>query len=260
MDSTCPAVAGYGHAHGNMALIVPRFKGRLGGEEASMFGLSCYGGEQWTELFLTAPEPLAELKKGDYVDAEIIVMPYGPPHAGFGPAERQRVLYGSKAQTSQAICGEKRADFPARFKADARGFAEFNVEHGADWTPLLVEGFKSHRAPMLWEELGGAWMLHDQQVRGNDWYQTYRAADGSIGFVFVVKLRPDMTHRYVVTQAPHATGVTTRNGFAVVEGGPMDFLSPVPFDGLDCQPVPDAPVYRCRGAAEQAVQSGGVTN
>ena len=105
---------------------------------------------------------------------------------------------------------------------------------------------------MLWEQAGPDWLFHDQQILGNDWYQSYQASDGTIGFALAVKLRPDMRHRYVVSVALGATAITQRNGFVTVQGGPMDFIAPRRFAGLDCVPLDGTDLLRCTGSAGSA--------
>lgn len=251
LGAAYPFAAAYPHKHGNMAFFVNRFEGVLGGEPVEQFGLSCFGGKSWTELFLTAPREITRLEKGDWFDAHLFVMPHGSSDTDYRPAERQRALYGEQIAKVTVAHGERLNAFPARIKADSRGFAQFTLEDGDNWIPLLVEGFDSHKAPMLWERRG-SWLFHDQQVHGNDWYQSYRAEDGSVGYVFVVKVRPGQTHDYLVTTVPSATAITQRNGYVTVEGGPMDFLSPVPFDGLTCTEVPGTELFRCVGDAARA--------
>jgi hypothetical protein len=246
-----PFVAGYAHKNGNLAFFINRFEGVLGGQKVDSFGLSCRGGKEYTEFFLTAPGGITQLEKGDHIEAHLFVMPYGNADSDYRPAEKQRELYGKGLATVEMKHGTAFPGYPRRLKADPRGFAEFTLTGGDNWTPILVEGFSSHKAPMLWEERGGRWLFHDQQIYGNDWYQSYTAEDGSTGFVFVVKVRPGQTHHYAITTAPHATAITQRNGFVTVTGGPMDFLSPIRFAGVACTPLADAPLFRCVGDASQ---------
>ncbi len=251
LGSEHPFCAAYPHANGNMAFFVNRFEGVLGGVPVDSFGLSCFGGKQWTEMFLTAPGSIEQLEKGDHIEAHLFVMPYGHADVDYKPAERQRELYGAGLASVEVHHGTALPGFPRRVRADERGFAEFTLTGGDNWTPILVEGFSSHRGLMLWENRG-SWLFHDQQVHGNDWYQTYRAQDGSVGFVIVVKVRPGQAHRYLVTTAPHAKTITQRNGFVTVTGGPMDFLSPVKFGGVACSPLADTGLYQCTGEVEKA--------
>src|SRR5690606_36038976 len=123
---------------------------------------------------------------------------------------------------------------------------------GEDWIPILVEGFATHKAPMLWEKRGDKWLFVDQQVLGNDWYQAYRDRDGGHGFVFVVKTRPGQTHHYLVALAPNARTITQHNGFVTVTGGPMDFISPLPFATLKNAPVEGTALFRCTGNVDTA--------
>lgn len=253
LGSEWPFAAAYAHKNGNIAFCVNRFDGILGGQKVNSFGLSCYGGKEWTELFLTAPGSLTRLEKGDHIEAHFFVMPYGSADSDYRPAEKQRLLYGRDIATVDVTHGTATPGYPRRIKADARGFAEFTLTNGDNWTPILVEGFESHRGPMLWEKRGEEWLFHDQQIYGNDWYQSYVDQDGRIGFVFVVKVRPGQTHHYVVSTAPHAKSITQRNGFVTIQGGPMEFVSPVQFSDLTCTPIENTTLFRCQGKAETAV-------
>jgi hypothetical protein len=246
--------AAYAHKHGNMAFVINRMSGTLGGQPVSSFGLSCYGGNEWTELFLTAPGNLERLEAGDHIEAHFFVMPYGDENSDYKPAERQTELYGAGLAKVDVTHGTAAPGFPPKIQADSRGFAEFTLTGGANWTPILIEGFGSHRGLMLWEKDGKQWLFHDQQVHGNDWYQTYRAEDESVGFVVVVNVRPGQTHRYLVTQVPHASAITQRNGFVTIQGGPMDFLSPVRFSGLINARLEGTGLFRCSGLVKQATQ------
>jgi hypothetical protein len=246
--------AAYAHKHGNMAFVINRMSGTLGGQPVSSFGLSCYGGNEWTELFLTAPANLSRLEAGDHFEAHLFVMPYGDENSDYKDAERQAELYGAGLAKVEVSHGTAAPGFPPKIQADSRGFAEFTLTGGANWTPILIEGFKSHRGLMLWEKDGQQWLFHDQQVHGNDWYQTYRAEDGSVGFVVVVNVRPGQTHHYLLTQASHASAITQRNGFVTIQGGPMDFLSPVRFSGLINAPLDGTELFRCTGLVKQATQ------
>jgi len=252
--STPTFAAAYPHESGNIAFVVNRVSGTLGGQPIESFGISCYGGEEWTELFLTAPGNIARLEKGDQLEAHLFAMPYGDGNSDYKPAEKQVTLYGDGLAQVDVHHGEAIPGYPRRIRADARGFAEFTLTGGDNWTPILIEGFSSHRGLMLWEKTGHDWLFHDQQVYGNDWYQTYAAADGSVGFVVVVKVRPGQSHHYLVTAAPHASAITQHNGFVTVTGGPMDFVSPVPFAGLKSTPVAGSGLVRLTGSVERATQ------
>ncbi|MCC6486258.1 MAG: hypothetical protein IT364_02050 [Candidatus Hydrogenedentes bacterium] len=251
MGSPTAFAAAYSHKNGNMAFVVNRVSGILGGQEVNAFGLSCFGARDWTELFLTAPGNLGRLEKGDHLEAHFFVMPYGDARSDFTPAERQLEVYGPGLAKVEMAHGELYPGYPRRMKADSRGFAQFTLSGGENWTPVLIEGFTSHRGLMLWEKVGDRWLFHDQQIYGNDWYQTYCASDGTVGFVIVVKVRHGQTHQYLVTQAPNAGSIRQYNGFVTIEGGPMKFLSPVRFTGVSNTPLGDTGLFTCTGDARQ---------
>lgn len=246
-----PFAAAYSHENGNMAFVIQSFEGVLGGKPVDQFGLSVYGDTRWTEMFLTAPESIDRLEKGDWIKARYFVMPYGHAAVNHAPAERQRYLYGEKPVTMNVTAGTAVEGYPHRVRINDQGYARFTIKDGNDWTPILVEGFDTHKAPMLWQRRG-AWLFHDQQIHGNDWYQSYVAEDGTYGFVFLVWLRPDMTHDYLVTLAPNAESITQENGYVTIEGGPMDFVSPVRFAGLTCTPIEGTGLYHCVGDVNSA--------
>ena len=252
MGSPSSFAAAYPHKNGNIAFVVNRVSGRLGGQDVNAFGLSCFGDKDWTELFLTAPGNLTRLDKGDHLEAHFFVMPYGDANSDYVTAERQLQVYGPELAKVDMAHGKLYPGYPRRMKADSRGFAQFTLSGGENWTPLLVEGFESHRGLMLWEKLGDRWLLHDQQISGNDWYQSYRASDNSLGFVIVVKLRQGQTHQYLVTQAANARSIRQHNGFVRIEGGPMKFVSPVRFSGITNSPLEGTELFLCAGDAEQA--------
>ncbi len=247
-----PFCAAYSHKNGNMAFFVNRFEGVLGGKPVDSFGLSACGGTRWTEMFLTTPGQISRLEKGDRIESHLFVMPYGHVDIDYKPAQRQRELYGDNLPTVKMIHGKDFPGFPRRIQADPRGFAEFTLKGGDNWLPILVEGFPAHKAPMLWEKRGAQWLFHDQQIYGNDWYQSYRAEDGSVGFVFVVKVRPGQNHHYLVSLAPNATSIIQNNGYVTIKGGPMDFISPVKFAGLKCETLAGTELLHCTGKAETA--------
>lgn len=255
LGATYPFAAGYAHKHGNMCFFINRFKGVLGGKEVDRCGLSCFGGKDWTEMFLTAAGGIRRLAKGDGFEMHCFVMPYGHADLDYKPAERQRTIYGEGLAKIEVTHGKAHPGYPRRITADPRGFARFKLIGGDNWQPILIEGFDTYRGLMLWERRG-KWLFHDQQIHGNDWYQTYRDETGKIGFVLVVKVRPGQTHDYFVTVAPQASAITQRNGYVTVhrdtKGGELDFLSPVPFGDLESVRLPDVDAYCCRGKVDRA--------
>jgi len=251
LGASFPFAAAFPHKNGNMCFFIHKFGGVLGGKETDHLGLSCFGGKDFTEMFLTAPGEIEALKKGDHFDAHLFVMPYGHANVNEAPAERQRSLFGEGIATVEVTHGEAFPGYPRRMRIDERGFCRFTLTGGSEWTPFLVEGFSSHKAPMLWEKRG-SWLFHDQQVNGNDWFQSYRASDGSAGFVFVVEVRPGQTHDYLVALAPNARAIRQKNGFVTVEGGPMSFWSPVPFEGLECRYHEKEGLFHCEGERDLA--------
>lgn len=225
-----PFVAAYPHKHGNILLLVRSWEARLGGEDAPP-AVTVQGGERFTEVYLTAPAAVERILPGDFVEAEIVVIPYGDAGPTADTPAYEREHYGMRGPAIQILRGDLVESFPWRVRVDARGVAEAKVAGGLDNQVFIVEGLSERRWPMLWENLGG-WMLVDPQVHGNDGAHFHRCADGAVGAVFVVNTRPGQEHHYLVCEPPDhgpVRAVTVRNGRVTVEyegGAPVVLEGP----------------------------------
>lgn len=231
-----PFVCMYASDKSNNAFIVRRYEGRIGGKPLEHLGTSAIGYKsRIAEQFLTVSTPEDTLLPGDYLDMDVILMPYGFDWDDWRRPNRERTYYGFAGPKAKAIHGHKIGDFPAEIKA-VDGYAEFEVSGGHDYLPLIVKGMPYYNAPMLWEWTGH-WNFIDQQVKGNDWYQVVMGDQG-FDFVFLTRQRNGMTHHYLVTQAWSEHGIQSimgRNGEVIVtpvKPGRLEAQSPRLFDKL----------------------------
>lgn len=213
-----PFVAAYSHKHGNILFLARSWNARLGGDDVPP-AVTVRGGERFTEVFLTAPASVDRILPGDFVEAEIAVIPYGDAGATDDTPAYECEHYGPRGPAIEVLRGALLEAFPWRVRVDDRGVAEAKVSGGLDNQVFIVEGLSERRFPMLWESMGG-WTFVDPQVHGNDGTHLYRCADGSVGAVFVVNTRPGQEHHYLVCEPPDhgpIRGLRTRNGRVTVE-------------------------------------------
>lgn len=247
-------VSAYARPEGNLAYVINRVSGVFGGNPITAFGLSSSGGDHGMEFFLTAPDDIERLEAGDHLEAHLFVMPFGDADSDYHPAAEQAEWYGEGLATLNVVHGVGTSGYPLAMRADPRDFAEFVIEGGAGQIPVFIDGFRSHRGFMLWEKVGSDWVFRDQQVHGNDWYQTFRAKDGSVGVVIVVESGAGESHHYAIGQASSANTIILRNEFVTIQGGPLDFVSPVRFGGLINAPLDGTDLIRCSGLVNEATQ------
>jgi hypothetical protein len=252
-----PFICMYASDKGNNSFIVRRYEGRINGKPLERLGISAIGyTNHVAEQFLTIPSIENNLLPGDYIDVDVILMPYGFDWDDWRRPNRERTYYGFVGPKARAIHGEKLGDFPAEVKA-ADGYAEFEISGGHDYLPLIVKGMPHYNAPMLWEYTGH-WNFINQQVRGNDWYQVV-VGDEGFDFVFLVKQRNGMAHRYLVTQAWSESGirsVESNNGEVIVTSekiGRIEILSPRLFSKLKNYVKAGESVIRSVGVAQKVV-------
>jgi len=177
----------YAAPQGNNAFVLRRWQARLGGREVGP-AVSVQGDAEQNTILMLVPEAGdLQVKPGDFIEAEIMIMPYGTEASGWQPAAREAERFGAKAPRVMAVTkGEKVSDFPTRIRA-AGGEAEFTVEGGASTIPIIVEGLKDYRDPQLFSQVNGAWQPVPHERLGGDGYQVFVADDGSFGAVFLLE-------------------------------------------------------------------------
>jgi len=251
-----PFMCLYASPKGNNSFVVLSYQGTIGGKVLERLGTSAMGyANGVAEQFLTICSPDGKLLPGDYLEADVILMPYGHDWHDWRPPNRERTYYGSNGPTAEALHGTKLADFPAEIEA-RDGYAEFRVSGGNDYLPLIVKGMRHYNAPMLWEKVI-RWNFVEQQVKGNDWYQVVAGEDG-FDFVLLIRQRNGIVHDYLVTQASCDSAIESiraENGEVVVKAekpGRMQIASPRLFEGLVNRVRAGSEVVRSTGVALEA--------
>ena len=222
---------------------IRKLSGRLGGKPFSQSAFSANYGEKGAKedaYWLTTPDEKLQLQPGDYLEAELYLMPHGEPTAPALKPERERKRYGIGAdldggpRVTKIAAGQKLDDFPARVRAarDATGeAAAFTFTGGHGEMPLIAEGFGDYGTPLLWRN--GVWQ--NQQVKGGDGTQVEPDANGGYRFIFATPYREGQTHNFVVSRINAPTGVKAlrdNNGRVEIElnaVGPIALRSPALF-------------------------------
>ncbi len=266
-DSPFAAASGRGDNY-NSLVQIRRLSGRLGGKPFSQSALSANFGEPGQKenaYWLTVPDEKLQLQAGDFLEAELYLMPHGEAVAPALKPERERRDYGIGAgldggpRITDVTVGEKLADFPPRVRAAQTAddeAAAFTFTGGQGAMPLIVEGFRGYGTPLLWRN--GVWQ--DQQVHGGDGYQVEPDEKGGYRFVFVSPHREGQTHQFVVSRINAPAGVKAlrdRNGRLEIElnsSGPLTLRSPAIFGPGQNTVSADSPLIGFRGQDVRVTQ------
>lgn len=186
----------YPDQRGANAYIVRRFEGKLGGESVSP-GVSLIGKPDGnTELFLVPITKAKEINAGDYLDIDLVLMPYGGGTQDWKPAQKCAMDFGLNApKVSEVTAGTKIADFPTRIALDDTGRAEFRVTGGMNCIPIIIEGAKDYSSLRLYNIDGQKTLIDLSNKGGKDGCQVY-AKDNGFGYVFLVNT-DGKEHKYV---------------------------------------------------------------
>jgi len=189
-------VAIYPDSRGANAFIVRNSKGKIDGSNASL-GFSVLGWNSQgpfhspgdTILMLVPVTGAKRIRAGDYIEADLFLMPYGGGTETPAPAQKAAYDYGVNAPRVTSIThGAKLADFPTRIALDKAGRAEFSVTGGFDTIPIIIQGGKDYRNFRLYCLDGGKRTPIDLSQKGmRDGYQLFALPNGAFGSVFLFK-------------------------------------------------------------------------
>ena len=229
LSADSPFAAGHGRGDNYHSLVqIRRLSGRLGGKPFTQSALSAHYGEQGQKesaYWLTVSDEKLQLQPGDFLEAELYLMPHGEQVVPALKPQRERARYGigealdGGPRVLEVMAGQKLADFPTRVRADKNADGEvaaFTFKGGHGEMPLIAEGFSGYGTPILWRN--DVWQ--NQQVNGGDGYQVEPDGSGGYRFVFVTPYREDQTHRFVVSRIDAPSGVRAlrdRNGRLEIE-------------------------------------------
>lgn len=232
-------------------VLVRHFHARLGGRDYRQPALSAEFQTSIGDYWLTVPNEMLALKPGDFLEADIMLMPHGEPVPHDVKPLRERKRFGMDGPTvAEVTVGQKLADFPATVRAE-KDAALFTLAGGFDNMPVIVEGFTRRGVPLLWRD--NDWQ--DQQVHGGDGYQVEPDGSGGYRFVFVYPTRTGQRHRLMVTRAECTADIACvrdSNGLPVLEGvgqGTFSLKAPVLFGPGHNEMTAGSPVIGFHGAA-----------
>jgi hypothetical protein len=177
----------YPDKRGANSYIVRRFEGKIGGEAVSP-GVSLIGRlDGNTELYLVPVTKAKEIEAGDYLDMDLILMPYGGGTEDEKPAQKCALDFGLNApRISEITAGAKLADFPTRLALDDKGRAEFRVAGGMNCIPIIIEGAKDYSSLRLYNVDSEKTLIDLARKGEKDGYQVFSKDNGTFGFVFLV--------------------------------------------------------------------------
>lgn len=203
-----PWAAVYGDKRGCNSFVVRSFRAWLGGEEHGPAVVAHTTSQGDSHLALTIAGGAADLKPGDFVEAEFYIMPYGTDRNRYETPQADRVPFGEDSpRVTAVLTGDKLSDFPCRVRAVADA-AQFTVKGGAAVIPVIVQGLTDYRRPRLDVLTDGKWEPVPQSVVGEDGTQVFIAEDGSFGCVFLVRTEGG-EHTYRLAKAP-APAITVK--------------------------------------------------
>jgi len=186
----------YPDSRGANAFIVRNSKGKIDGRNASL-GFSVLGWNSQgpfhspgdTILMLVPVTGAKKIRAGDYIEADLFLIPYGGGTETPAPAQKATYDYGVNApRVTRITRGAKLADFPTRIALDKAGRAEFSITGGFDTIPIIIQGGKDYRNLRLYCLDGGKKTPIDLSQKGmRDGYQLFALPGGVFGSVFLFK-------------------------------------------------------------------------
>ncbi len=233
-------------------VLVRSFRARLGGRDIEQPHLSAEYDKQYGNYWFGAPGRDLELEPGDFIEADLMLMPSGEPTEPLLKPARERTRFGTQGPAIEKVeIGRKMADFPATVAAED-DVARCTLSGGHNALPLIVTGLSASGTALLWEN--GMWM--DPQSHGGDGVQVNPDGNGRYRWTFVIPLRHGMKPQLTVTRAECSTGirrVRDLNGFPRLESdrkGTFRLRAPMLFAPGRNEVRKDSPIVRFEGEAE----------
>ncbi|MHB1462189.1 MAG: hypothetical protein ACYC1M_12975 [Armatimonadota bacterium] len=208
--ASSPKVNDYG-----CVLLVRSFKAKLGGKTYTQAAYSALFDKNNGNWWLSVPEAKLNLKPGDYLEAEVMLMPHAEPTTLTMKPERERnERFGMGWPKVEQGIGTLTDKFPTRVTAKG-GVASVTLEGGFDMMPIIVEGLTPGGYPMIWRD--GAWQ--NPQAWGGDGVQIDADGKGGVRATVLVPIRQGQKFTSYITDAVCSTGITAVqevNGRAVL--------------------------------------------
>jgi hypothetical protein len=180
-----------GGAWANRGIVVRAWRARLGGRDVARPFASVFRtpgrGFRSTNIELSPPPHLTELKPGDFVDAEVelVITPMAADDY-YGPNENLRAALKRGGDTWRSVHREAVGNnlelkalrgtilhrYPIVVEVDKGQDADFEVIGGIGYVPITFVGLDGYRGYGLDQLTDGRLSRVDQSVHGNDYWQT----------------------------------------------------------------------------------------
>jgi len=184
-------------------VLLRGFRARLGGVDQERAFFSAQYGAQNGNYWLTQQAQDLVIKAGDYIEAEILLLPHAESTEPLAVPDRERRYYGTEGPSAKIKTGRLFETFPATVVAENEVVA-LSITGGTEATPIIAKGFDDWSVPLLW--VNGQWQ--NQQSHGGDGYQVNPDDNGKYRFTFLVKQRQGHPRDVVVTRASCSTGIS----------------------------------------------------
>ncbi len=224
--ASSPKVNDYG-----CVLLVRSFKAKLGGKMYTQAAYSALFDKNNGNWWLTVPQAKLKLQPGDYLEAEIMLMPHAEPTTLTMKPERERTeRFGMGWPKVTPGIGTLNDKFPTRVTAQD-GAASVTLEGGFDMMPIVVEGLTPGGYPLIFRD--GAWM--NPQAWGGDGIQIDPDGKGKVRATVLVPIRQGQKFTTYIADAVCSTGISQVkevNGRAVIKSdgdGQWQIHSPAVF-------------------------------
>ncbi|MFC1766125.1 hypothetical protein ACFL6U_29130 [Planctomycetota bacterium] len=236
LGSDVPVIAAHGQSQKggdpmHSLVQICSYKARLGGQEQDQVYASAQL-HQSNGYWLTTGQKKLTLKHGDFIEADLLLMPYSGHTTPLAVPRLERERWGEDGpRVDRLKAGTLVSHFPTTIKAEDE-LAVFRLQGGYNWLPVIIEGFEHWKVPLVW--LNGS--FYNQQVRGGDGYQVERAGDGGYRYTFVAKTKQNKSLSFIVTRAQCSADITRvdDNGgnleLTAAQAGDWQLKTPVFFD------------------------------
>ncbi len=193
----------------NRGFVLRNWKARIAGIDDTPPWFAEYNtaggnfGDPSALINILPPEGCTTFKKGDYIEAKIdlFILPQRAEDY-YGPNRNLAEALSEKENTWEMVyreaigndtevavtAGTLVDDYPIKIKAD-KDKARFSVTGGLGYVPLTICNLTTYRDPKLYLKVKGRWQKVDQQVHGNDFWQTeYNAENETWDITYNVNL------------------------------------------------------------------------
>lgn len=192
----------------NRGFIIRKWNAKINGHENVLPWFAEYNaiighGKSSGIINITPPNVCTSFKEGDFIEAEIelFIIPssaddYYGPNINFANALKAkanswemvyREAIGNNIDVN-VTKGKLVDNYPIKIEAE-EGKVEISLTGGLGYVPLTITNVLSYKNPELFRKENGEWKIVNQEVHGNDFWQTeYNATNGTWDISFNINL------------------------------------------------------------------------